>query len=318
MRRLGFTMIELIFVIVVMGILGKFGVEFLAQAYNNFIFSSVNNSLQANGEMAVETIASKLQYRIKDSIIGRRSDGLVPYADSFAAPASIATIAAATAVTPEDYNILEWVGTDIDGYRGDSLPYWSGIIDLDRSRNILSRDTLISPETNTTALNTLIGILSPANTTGINNTALYFIGSDSDIQTGYGWDGSAIADQNATMHPVRRHATIEDRLIADTGANDFNGTDVYEYYQLAWTAYAVGITDYNTTAMGGNDTGTLTLWYDYQPWEGEKYTDGNSSVLMENVSTFRYNAVGSVIKIQVCVNSDLVEDYSLCKEKTVF
>jgi len=39
--RAAFTMIELIFVIVVMGIIGKFGVEFLAQAYKSFIFSSV-------------------------------------------------------------------------------------------------------------------------------------------------------------------------------------------------------------------------------------------------------------------------------------
>ena len=313
MRRLAFTMIELIFVIVVMGIIGKFGVEFLAQAYKSFIFSSVNNTLQANSEMAVETIASRLQFRIKDSVIGRRSDNL-----DFEAPATINSLTDGS--TPEDYDILEWVGSDIDGFRGDSLPYWSGIIDLNPSKVFDPPDTLISPETYTGKLDTLIGILSDGGS-GINNAALYFIGSDSNVKTGYGWDGVAITDQNATMHPIKKDPLgVINIFKSDTGTNDFKGIDVYEYYQLAWTAYAVGIDDYDDTTK----TGTLKLWYDYQPWEGEKYSDSTTKniTLMNNVSTFQYNAVGSIIKIQVCTNSDLLQnegqEYSLCKEKTIF
>ena len=321
MRRLAFTMIELIFVIVVMGIVGKFGVEFLAQAYKSFIFSSVNNELQANSEMAVESIAAKLQFRIKDSIIGRRSD-------NFASFEAVASVPIAQA---RDYNILEWVGSDIEGFRGDTLPYWSGIIDLDPSK-ALGSTTFISPETNTTALNTLISILSNTGS-GINDAALYFIGSDSDIKTGYGWDGniSGITNQNATMHPINSVVGQPTQFITGNGA-DFTGVDVFEYYQLAWTAYAVGIDNYDrydaATNPDGTNTGDLTLWYDYQPWKGERYDDNatnnaaghvtKSAIIMENVSTFQFKAVGSVIKIQVCANSDLVEDYSLCKEKTIF
>ncbi|OIP54345.1 MAG: protein containing prepilin-type N- cleavage/methylation domain protein [Helicobacteraceae bacterium CG2_30_36_10] len=303
MRRIGFTMIELIFVIVIMGIIGKFGTEFLAQAYKSFIFSSINNKLQADSEMAVTTVASRLQYRIKDSVIGKKSSD-----NSFLAIGS---------ATGSDFNILEWVGSDIEGFRGDSLPLWSGIIDLDDSNATL----LDSPETNTTALNAQIGILSHASGTGINNAALYFVGSDSDINN-YGWDfaDTAFTDQSKVMHPIKTGAT-PNLLIpkdASTGAdNNFTGIDVFEYYQLAWTAYAVGISDYNAT---GNNTGTLMLYYDYQPWEGEEYNNINakSEILMENVSTFQFKSVGSLLKIQVCVNSDVVEDYSLCKEKTIF
>ena len=302
MRRLGFTMLELIFVIVVMGIIGKFGVEFLAQAYKSFIFSSVNNSLQANSEMAVESIASRLQYRIKDSVIGRKSD------DN--------TFLAVNNASGDDYNILEWVGTDIEGFRGDSLPYWSGIIDLDNS----STSSLNSPETNTSAVNTLIGILSNS-TSSINDAAIYFIGSNNDIND-YGWtipSAGAFTDQSKVMHPIKAGTNINElipRKASDDSNGTFNGVDVFEYYQLAWTAYAVGIDDYDD----GNKTGTLTLWYNYQPWEGETYLDGNSSKIMENVSTFRFRAVGSVIKIQVCTKSNLIadEEYSLCKEKTIF
>ena len=304
MRRLAFTMLELVFVIVIMGILGKFGVEFIAQAYRNFIYANVNAKLQADSEMAVETIASRLQFRIKDSIIARVNDG---------------NLSNFKALAGSDYNasatVLEWVGSDIEGYRGDTLPYWSGVIDL---RDPATTSTVLrSPETNTTRLNTLIGVLSNL-LSNVNDSALYFMGSDSNIKTGYGWDGNALTDQNGTMHPVRRNA-IADQFVPINGAtgadNNFSGVDVYEYYQLAWSAYAV---EHNTT------TNDLWLHYNYQPWRGENYrSDGNKTLIMQNVSTFRFKAVGSVVKIQVCVKSDIIDGgsnggYSLCKEKTVF
>ncbi len=304
-NRLAFTMIELIFVIVVMGIIGKFGVEFLAQAYNNFIYSSVNNTLQAQSEAAVEAVASRLQFRIKNSVIGRRLNF---------------NFVGLSSVPPGQGNqfpILEWVGSDIDGFRGNNTPLWSGIIDINPSL-LLGANTLISPQTNTGNVNALINILSNGNT-GINDAAIYFIGSANNIQTGYGWNGIALANQNAAMHPINSGGAIDEFVSGIVGV-DFSGVDVYEYYQLAWTAYAVGISNYNA----GTNTGTLMLYYDYQPWNGDTYlnkADGTatkSEILMENVSTFQFKAVGSVIKIQVCVNSEVMEDYSLCKEKTIF
>ena len=298
MRRAAFTLLELVFVIVVMGILAKFGVELLSQAYQNFIFSSVNNRLQSQSEAAVETIASRLQYRIKDSVIAREAD------DDFFGLAGY---------TADNAPILEWVATDIDGFRGNSavLPHWSGVIDIDAST---APTTLVSPGTDTVALNTLIGTLSNGGST-IDDAAIYFVGSDSDIRTGYGWDYAvgAITTQNEAMHPINDVAGQPTQFVSGVGV-DFSGVDIYEYYQLAWTAYAVGITDYNASTS----TGTLRLYYDYQPWKGERYANAKSAVLMDNVSTFQFRAAGSIVKIQVCVKDDLVEEYSLCKEKTVF
>ncbi|MDD3855040.1 type II secretion system protein [Sulfurimonas sp.] len=293
MRKSAFTLLELIFVIVIIGILSKFGIELLFQAYKNFIFSSVNNALQSNSAAAVETIASRLQYRIKDSVIAREADG---------------TVNALSGYTDGTATILEWVGSDIDGFRGDSLPMWSGIIDL----NISTATTLVSPGTNTGALNTLIEVLSNGGS-DINDSALYFIGSDSDINS-YGWNGVALTDHTTSvMHPIRSNGTVNQFVPINgaTGADStFAGTDVYEYYQLAWSAYAV----VHTPADGN-----LTLYYDYQPWQGDGYANANGKVvLMENVDTFRFRAVGSIVKIQVCVKTDLMGDYSLCKEKTIF
>ncbi|QOP41940.1 type II secretion system protein [Sulfurimonas marina] len=301
MKKNAFTMLELIFVIVVMGILAKFGIELLAQIYNNFIYNSVNSSLQEKSQNAVEIVGGRLQYRIKDSIIARQS-------------ADDTNFTSLSTANSDDYNILEWVATDIEGFRGQTQPLWSGIIDLDDSNATL----LITPETNTTAIDALIDTLSDGNS-DLTDAAIYFPGSNTNVLTGYGWQRPAIkfTDQNHTMHPIKAGTNIYELIPRNGDTNDDNnlsGIDVYENYQLAWTAYAVGINNYDDT----NKTGTLTLWYDYQPWEGEKYTDGTPRILMEDVSSFRFRALGSVVQIQVCTKSDLVEEYSICKEKTIF
>ena len=300
MRRYAFTMIELIFVIVVMGILAKFGAEFLAQAYNGFIFSKINNELQSKSESAVEQIAARLQYRIKASVVGRDPSNN-NFSTNFKAPTEINTTEA------PKYSILEWIGIANESFRGTTKPLWSGIIDIDPSR-ILGTRTLVSPDTNTTAINNMIHDLRPTTSaTTINNAAIYFVGSNSNVHTGFGWD----KNQVDAIYPVDANTTHLNWLVAD---NNFSNVDVYEYYQLAWTAYAVGIDTAEPTK--------LKLWYDYQPWEGEDYTSGTSITLMENVSTFQYNAVGSILKIQVCSKSSYDTsgegNYSICKEKTVY
>lgn len=309
MRRFAFTLVELVFVVVIMGLVSKFGIEFLARAYESFIASSINNSLQSQTSLVVETIAARLQYRIKDSIIARN-------------PTNGTFDALASSTLGTDATVLEWIGYDIDGfYGGDdnsswSSPLWSGIIDLYHPSTTAS--TLFSPETNTTKIDAMIGVLSDGGS-GINNAALYFIGSNSDIRAGYGWYNSAnthnsLTTQNATMHPINIGATETQFISKPSTAANFSGTDLYEYYQLAWSAYAI--------AQEGTD---LWLYYDYQPWNGDTYkfkSDGitptKKTLLMQNVDTFRFRAIGSVVKIQVCVNQNIVKGYSLCKEKTIF
>jgi len=296
-KRAAFTMLELIFVIIIMGIIGKFGVSFLAQAYKSFIFSQVNSNLQSKSESAVEIIAARLQNRIKDSVIARIAKNTVPVAVADA--------------SGKNYTVLEWVGIAQESRRGTSmgatpyLPDWSGIIDLDAG----NKNMIVSPQTDTSKINTMIADLNASGTT-IDNAAIYFVGANSNVQTGYGWNGK-LNDQQGAMHPIKRVAGRVDAFTSSNGV-DFSGIDVYEYYLLSWSAYAI------VYEPGTNGKGTLRLYYDYQPWNGEKMTDGKNAILMEDVSTFQFMAIGSIMKIQVCTKSDLVEEYSLCKEKTIF
>jgi len=319
-KRNAFTMIELIFVIVVMGIIGKFGVEFLAQAYRSFISTNVNHTLQSNSASAVEFVATRLQHRIKASTIARETN---------------ASINPPFSLLSDYYNgtapILEWIAVDVDGFRGDTLPFWSGVIDLNQS--ISDNTQLFSPATDTSEVDTLIQALSGAGAIQ-NDMALYFVDPDAiPTADNWGWDANTTRFDTQTdvyIHPVRRNGGNNQQFLPVTSnpavGNSFSGVTAYEYYQLAWTAYAVGINDWNP----GTGTGTLTLWYDYQPWKGDTYllqADGSSTksaVIMEDVSSFRFIASEAVVKIQVCVKSMIIDGnaddggYSICKEKTVF
>jgi len=296
-KRKAFTMLELIFVIVIMGILGKFGVEFIARAYDSFIFSKINNNLQSKSASAVEFIAKRLEYRIKKSVISRN---LVTNTYNYLSD---------TGLSDSNATVLEWISADNDGFRGLNAPFWSGTIDLNASTSA----RLISPGTNLSTTNTQIGVFSYTNGADINDTAIYFIGSYLSAVNPWGYDG-VINDQNHTMHPINSGANPNE-LWPGTVA-DFTGVEVFEYYKLAWTAYAIELGDYNDTTHIGN----LYFYYDYRPWKGETYaTHGKRVLLAEGINTFRFRSAGSLIKVQVCAKSELTgEEYALCKEKTVY
>jgi len=312
-KHSAFTMIELIFVIVVMGIVGKFGVEFLAQAYKSFIFSNVNNHLQEKSAFAVEFLASRLQYRIKDSVIARESIGGDYYAIG-------------NVNMNKNYYVLEWIQSDNEGFRGVSQPYWSAIADLDAG----SASKVVSPATDTSALNTLIEDLSNSKSS-VNNGALYFIGSNNDIDS-YGWKkNTAPTDQTGVMHPIKIDSTSSDTFIPRKGSGSqdtvsFPSTvNIYEYYKFSWTANAVVLENFDADTKMGD----LYFYYNYQPWDNiniEDYPSNNIQkvLLVKNVSTFIFRAIDSILKIQICTKSTLIKEinndkgYSLCKEKTIF
>ncbi len=298
LTRKAFTMIELIFVIVVMGIIGKFGVEFLAQAYNTFIYSKINNELQSNSSYAVNLIAKRLESGIKSSAIKKISTS----SDFKGVTEHVSN--------PDDYNVLQWISYDIDGFRGDSNATWSGIIDLNKTLTTSSK--LFSPNTDTTKVDTLIKILS-YDDSNISNAAIYFTGANYNTHS-WGWKDSdtSLNDHTKSMHPINKNSNPEE-FISGIGSIDFTGVDAYNRYMLSWTAYAV----YHDTASK-----ELRLYYDYQPWQGEAYDDGDIkySIIMDNVSTFRIHVKGGLFSIIVCAKSDLIttKEYSICKEKIIF
>jgi prepilin-type N-terminal cleavage/methylation domain-containing protein len=323
--RKAFTLLELIIVIVLMGIVGKYGVELLMQAYESYIGSSIQARFQAQSEGAVQQIANRLQYRIPPSLIVRQGNT--------AGGALINTFSSIedTNDTDSRTTVLEWIGYDIDGWRGDetaTTPTWSGVIDLDAINDAIllhlypanaSVNLLISPGTDTARSDAVISALSNG-TKNTNDSAIFFIG-EGNINTGFnsnngfGWFGALTSEANA-MHRVTKgiHAN---EFAPVGGIGSFAGQKIGEYYRLSWTAYALEF---------DRDTHRLTLYYNYRPWAGENYiNDGTGVTLMENVDTFKFASLGDLIKVQVCVTDPTLftgnyasKGYSICKEKTVF
>ena len=285
--RKGFTLIELVFVIVVIGILSKFGVELLYKSYESYIISNTFNRLSNESELAVKQIANRLSYRIKDTVIART------------APAgSVVPVGSITGAE----NTLEWMGIDSDGWR-QSSPTWSGLID-------------ISPvSVGGLATSTINGLSSPG-TTSTESGAIFFIGAPVDLSTNFGYDGVAVGTQNESIHPVTLGA-----VITSSNADDFNDQDIYEFYQFTKSGIAVSLDVANPIVNNGVTSYNLWVYYDYKPWAGERMTAGKSALLMENVKSFDFATIGDILIIQVCLtdnNAAGLGEYLLCKEKVIF
>ena len=308
-----FTLLELVFVIVILGIISKFGIEFLAQAYRSYIEQQENNKLNNSSSIALEYIAKALEYRIKDSVIIRDTSNS-DWENNYKALEG--------EEDATNYDVLEWIGYDIDGFRGDEnlKPLWSGIIDKEYAHSTPIPTDIYTPETNTTKLDSYIRVLSNGGS-GVEDSAIYIMSSDSDVKVDYGWDANEITTQDKAMHPVKIDDTNISKFLS-SNSEDFSNLNMQledVRYKFCWSAYAI---EYD---KGDNYDGVLTLYYDYQPWKGEKYTDGKSVILMEHVSTFRKRQSFNVMKIQICTKSTLLkkssideEQYSICKEKTIY
>ncbi len=293
-----FTMLELIFVITIMGIIGTVGANVLSIMYENYISSAVNNQMQSQTELAMQQISNRMSSRIKDSVIAANDLGFNGLSD---------------ARDDVNYTRVEWIGYDNDSWLGDAAstaPAWSGFIDVD-AHNVAR---LSSPGSDFTANGRIDTNIQALSDSDITDAAIFFIGTNTDVQNDYGWNGSAYNINDTAMHPVAAAPNTDEIIPA---GYTFFGVDVYEQYKLAWTAYAIGIDPNNDN---------LYLYYDYQPWQGDSYNDNNTKqvLLMEHVSTIKAQAIGDVIKLQICVDNNISgtitsdELYSICKEKVIF
>ena len=97
-----FTLVELIFVIVILGILSVMSTELILNVYKNYVYSKAINELESKVEIALEQISSRLTDRIRHTTIARLPAGAV-------IPAGGRAFVAINETTPA-HAILEWYG----------------------------------------------------------------------------------------------------------------------------------------------------------------------------------------------------------------
>ncbi len=307
-KRSAFTMIELVMVIVVFGIIASIGAEIITKVYENYLRTRAINRLQSQTEMTLEQVAKRLQYRIKDSVRASNDGGVswLPLPSAINTPGNI-------------YNTIEWIGISNESFLGEHngtsvVPGWSGLIDLDSNTTKLGTRTLETPGSRLDMARDIILALTNGdvdmNNEGGNLPALIFKG----IKPLYNVNNYYTEGGNTYTTHVSRSANTTFHIPLDDNLTDGN---LFEQYYLSHSAYALA-------PVGTADDFNLTLYYNYQPWEGETYTPhGTPAVLAEHVSTFRIRQDGDVVRIKLCIhdaNQSIASnfDFSACKEKVIY
>ena len=318
MRR-AFTLIELIITMVILGIVAYVATGLIAKTYISY--NRVNTLHKANlkVEIALNNIANRLSYAIGGTIVKVKS----------ATEINIEPIERA----PQDYQVLEWVGYDVDGFIANKSyvnpikSAWSGFCDIQNSTKVKIK----SPGSNLNFAKEVINNLSKGKVNNLKKTALFFPGNYNYNNIGY-----LNTTGGTTGVNIVKFSNVDDTF---TLYNITPAKRITEHYKLAWSAYAVvpvkqptNRTDNpckninSTTATDCSDEKpcNLCLKYNYRPWRGKQYNHRRVqySVLATNVTVFKTFAAENRVHIKICVKEQMGvgvnNTTSICKEKVVF
>lgn len=326
MKKRAFTLIELIFVIVIFGIISMFGADLYTKIYSSYAHARAVNQLEARTMSAISIISSRLEDRIKGTVIARKSN--------FATPAGErGTFVDIRSASP-DHDVLEWIGQSVESKNlvgnaaspGNSVG-WSGFADIWSPAG--SGDFNLT--TQGSNLDETIKVIKRLRNDNTDNTfGIVFrerIIFD-DVDNAYGYDFL-----NGFGNDYVGVATVTNAEVMDIKyprRSDNNG--ISEQYHLAHSAYALvpaNVVDPyiapNGTKIVGAFNFNLMLHYNYAPWNSERYdNDGLASVLVKDVSLFRFRNDNGAIALKLCLrdagrNFDPSElDLIICKSQVVF
>lgn len=269
-------MLELVFVIVILGIVSSIGAEIIANVYEQYIVQRAQHRASLKTELVTLQIANRLHYAIPGTIYRIKNDGTLESIESSFASG-----------TGDDYIGLQWVGYDADSFEAVSSnstprkPGWSGFCDLNAS----SKDSIKTLGSKLSLTNDIITNLS-SNTKSLSDAAIYFPYQDSE-------------------HNVSGR-TGEDVIDLDN-----NASRIAEQYKLAWTSYALVV----------DSSGDLNLYYNFAPSPKASYSNTPKSLLLKNVTTFKFKGTVTGIRFKICKEEQIGDaDFNItsCKEKVAF
>ena len=261
-----FSMLELIFVIIILGIVSSIGAEVIANVYESYI----TQRAQYRASMKVETTLTQISNRLSSAIPGTvyRRNGTGGAAE---------LVTSGTAST--NYTVLQWVGKDTDSFTAiatalNRRPGWSGFCDLDASAGT----AISTPGSNLDLASTVIGNLGGT----LAGSRVYF--------SGYPNTPSLVTTGTAEGITL---ATVPARTV--------------EHYKLAWTSYALSV-----------EGGDLFLYHGFTPTPAVALA-GTRTLLLQNVTNFKFFASGRTLRIKFCVREQIGDGFiPSCSERVVF
>ena len=258
------------------------------------------------------------------------------------------------------YRILEWINKDYEAKNGmwdDSVKHiqtgWSGFIDLGYKEHNVSSNPKIYQLTTFDSNFSIVKLIDRNITKALGNdedpfesntTTLIFSGEDmggvlvEDIKHSYGWYLDETRDREAkAVYGILEYKTDKNSSglytefnISNITRNDDNM--LYSRYFITRTAYALVSIENNETRDDGkkiNDF-NVTFVYNYQPWQGDWFKDGNKTIIANHVTELRFkkDLDTPVLRLYICIqspevivnnkDSDTPTYLTLCKEKAIF
>ena len=352
-----FTLIELIIVIVIMGVLSNITFDILSRLYKNYIHTKELNKLNTQLDNALNMISVVLRDRVRNSVIITKYPH--DFSDSDSDKVDFRPISELKDGETE-YKILEWINKDYEARNGmwdDSVKHiqtgWSGFIDLGYKEHNVSTNPKVYQLTTFDSNFTIVKLIDKNITKALgydedpfesNTTTLIFSGNDLggdivlDLNHSYGWYYNEDKGREARAvfgilgYKTDRNSSglYTEFNISNITRNDDN--TLYSRYFLTRTAYALVPIENNETRDDGkkiNDF-NITFVYNYQPWQGDWFKDGNKTLLATHVTEMRFkrDLDTPVLRLYMCIqspniivdnkDSDTPTYLTLCKEKAIF
>ena len=311
MKR-AFTLLELIIVIVILGIIAMMSFNAMMNIYSNYFQTRTVNELETQTEIALEQISKRLEHRIKPSVIARKpSGGFLPLNDS-------------RVNLNSGYEILEFIPYAYEIFNdvpsaSNKAGRYSGYVDLAKSSPTTG---LISPGSNfsTEVVETIKDLTCKDDASGCvdfkdKDGGVVAIFSDVyyDVQNSFGYKGILNLDI-AKVGVKGGQSGLNGNTLEISG---FGGKQISEQYHLAYTANAIVPEQSADPKDAANGVFDLNLYYDYRPWMGQGYKDGEKATLAKNVTRFVFTEKNGVIVLKLCMRAKNSE-ITICKSKAVY
>jgi prepilin-type N-terminal cleavage/methylation domain-containing protein len=294
--RRAFTLVELIIVIVLLGILGVMSTDIIAHTYRNYVYQKEIADLQSRSKQMLDQLGVYLERSLKPSVA--RYDG-INHRSIWGLGVTDANLS--------NGNYLEWIGKDTESLRGiwdetknRIYPGYSGLANVRDSNGTF----VITTDCNLSVIDTTQEDITdvPDSLDGLNATpraALYFVyaNSDGDVSQHF-WVNPASLFGIAALDGPNGIITL-----------DSMPPEIGEQYYLTYSAYGIQL----------EADGTMWLYWNFRPWNGETVTAGTKLLLMENVTSFEYwsESEDTILRLKVCLGIPGDDETTFCKETVV-
>ncbi len=213
LHRKAFTMLELIFVIVILGIVASLGSEMIVKVYQSYIVQRAQHNAYLKTELAALQIANRLNYLVPGTLFRIKNDDST---ESFLAEQSL---------TSHNYKGFQWVAADMDGFNYYDLTNkkmgWSGFCDVNSSTST----SISTPGSDITKAGVVIGNLGG----NINNSIIYFPYTNYNVSGGSG-ENITLDSTIPSGGEIREHYKLAWTSYAVVREGDGN---LYLYYNFS-------------------------------------------------------------------------------------